>query len=83
MHQTVARVVVLPLALVVDAWSFVVAIPLTVFARITHRASDVAPSLLGALRGLSVKTPWQLLRGVVQESAEAPGRVAAAVSAWS
>jgi hypothetical protein len=33
--------------------------------------------------GWSVKTPWQCLRGVVQGSAEAPGRVAAAVSAWS
>jgi hypothetical protein len=30
-----------------------------------------------------VKTPWQYLRGVVQGSAETPGRVAAAISAWS
>jgi hypothetical protein len=32
---------------------------------------------------LSVKTPWQCLRGAVQGSAKAPGRVAAAISAWS
>jgi predicted transcriptional regulator len=30
-----------------------------------------------------VKTPWQCLRGAVQGSAEAPGRFAAAFSAWS
>jgi hypothetical protein len=30
-----------------------------------------------------VKTPRQCLRGAVQESAEAPGRVAAAINAWS
>jgi hypothetical protein len=35
------------------------------------------------LFGLSVKTPWQFLRGLVQGSVEAPGRVAAAFSAWS
>jgi hypothetical protein len=33
--------------------------------------------------GLSVKTPWQCMRGAVQGSAEAPGRVAATISAWS
>jgi hypothetical protein len=33
--------------------------------------------------GLSVKTPWQFLRGVIQGSAWAPERVAAAFSAWS
>ena len=32
------------------------------------------------LFGLSVKTPWQLLRGVVQGSGEAPGRFAAGFS---
>jgi hypothetical protein len=30
------------------------------------------------LFGLSVKTPWQFLRGAVQGSAEAPGHLAAA-----
>jgi len=30
-----------------------------------------------------VKAPWQFLRGVVQGSAEAPGRVAAAFNRWS
>ena len=30
-----------------------------------------------------MKTPWQLLRGVIQGGTEAPGRVAAAFSAWS
>lgn len=35
------------------------------------------------LFGLSVKTPWQLLRGVVQGGAEVPGRCAAAFRAWS
>jgi hypothetical protein len=32
---------------------------------------------------LSVKTPWQWLRGVVQEGADAPEHGAAAVQAWS
>jgi len=36
-----------------------------------------------ALVGLSVKTPRQCVRGEIQESAASPGRVAAAVSAWS
>jgi hypothetical protein len=35
------------------------------------------------LFGLSVKTPWQSLRGVVHGGAEVPGRFAAAFSAWS
>lgn len=35
------------------------------------------------LFGLSVKTPWQCLQGAIQGSAEAPGRFAATISAWS
>ena len=30
-----------------------------------------------------MKTPWQFLRGAVQEKVKAPGRVAAAFNAWS
>ena len=63
-HQAVARIVVVPVALVVHARPFVAAIPLAVFARITP--SSVGHRALLAwvlLFGLSVKTPWQLLRG--------------------
>jgi hypothetical protein len=39
----------------------------------------VDPSVLGVGVDLSVKTPWQLLRVVVQENADAPERVAAGI----
>jgi hypothetical protein len=32
---------------------------------------------------LFVKTPWHWLRGVVQESADAPGHCATTIMAWS
>ena len=47
----------------------------------SRRPPARAPLVAGGL--LSVKTPWQCLRGAVQGSAEAPGRVAATISAWS
>ena len=75
-HQAVARIVFIPVARVVHARPFVAGIPRVVFARITP-SSIRHRSLLAwvLLFGLSVKTPWQLLRGVVQGGAEAPGRV--------
>ena len=83
-HQAVARIVVVPVTLVVHARPPVVAIPLAVFARITPSSVRHRPLLAWVLLfGLSVKTPWQLLREVIQGSAEAPGRFAAAFRAWS
>jgi len=38
---------------------------------------------LSAAVVVSVKAPWQFLRAMVQGSAEAPVRFAAAISAWS
>ncbi|MGH9372153.1 MAG: hypothetical protein ACRD15_11540 [Vicinamibacterales bacterium] len=74
-HQAVEWTVVVLVAVVVHARQFVVAIPVAVFARITpssvrHRP----PSLRGCwLFGLSVNTPWQFLRGVVQEAPKRRG----------
>jgi hypothetical protein len=83
-HQAVARIVVVPVALIVHAGPAGVAISLAVFARITPSSVRHRPLLAWVLLfGLSVKTPWQLLRGAVQGSAWAPGRFAAAFSAWS
>ena len=73
-HQAVARIVVVAVPLVVHARPSVVAIPLAVFARITP--SSVRHRSLLAWRllfGLSVKTPWQLLRGVIQEAPKRRG----------
>jgi hypothetical protein len=73
-------VVVVAVALV-HAQPFVAAVMLSVLARITPSSVGHCPLLARVLLfGSSVKTPWQLLRGVVQESAEAPGRMAAAFS---
>jgi hypothetical protein len=83
-HQAVARIVVVPVTLIVHARPPVIAIPLNVFARITPSSVRHRPILAWVMVfGLSVKTPWQLLRGLVQGSAEAPGRLAAAFRAWS
>ena len=46
-HQAVARIVVVPVTLVVHARPPVVAIPLAVFARITPSSVRHRPSLLG------------------------------------
>jgi hypothetical protein len=78
----VARIVIIPVANVVHARPFVIAI--AVLARIIPSSVRHRPSFARvALVGLSVKTPWQYLRGAVQGSTEAPGRVAAAINAWS
>ncbi len=73
-----------PIALVVHARPIVVAIPLAVLARIIPSSVRHRPSFARvALVGLSVKTPWQCLRGSIQGSAESPRRVSAAINAWS
>jgi hypothetical protein len=60
------------------------AISLAVFAPITPSNVRHRPLLAWVLLfGLSVKTPRQSLREVIQGSGEAPGRCAAAFSAWS
>ena len=83
-HQAVARIVVVPVTLVEHARPPVVAAPLVVFARITPSSVRHRPLLAWVLLfGLSVKTPWQSLREVIQGSAEAPARAVAAFSAWS
>lgn len=46
-----------------------------------HQRQTSLPPCVVLLFGLSVKTPWQWLRGVVQGGAEAPGRLAAAFRA--
>jgi hypothetical protein len=81
-HQSVARIVIVSVALVVHARALV-AIARSVLARIIpssvrHRA------LLArvALFGLSVKTPWQFLRGAIREAPRRRG-FAAAIRAWS
>lgn len=79
-HQPISRVVVVTVALLVHA--FVFAIPVTLFAWITPSSAGHRSLLTSVLPfGLSVKTPWQFLRGVVQGGAEAPGRFAAAFEA--
>ena len=72
-HQAVARIVVVPVAVVVHARALVAALPLAVFARITPSSVRHRPLLAWVLLfGLSVKTPWQWLRGVVRESPRRP-----------
>jgi hypothetical protein len=77
-HQGVARIAVVPVALVVHARALI-ALTRSVVARIIPSGvghSSLLASML--LAGSSVKTPRQGLRGVIQGSAEAPGRIAAA-----
>ncbi len=83
-HQAIPSIVFIPVARVVHARPIVAAIPLVVIAGITHGASDTTPFVACVpLFGLSVKTPWQLLRGVVRGMRRSAGRFAAAFRAWS
>ena len=83
-HQAIPRIVFIPVARVVHVRPFVAEITRVVFARI-------APSSIGhrslrclsAAVGWSVKTPLQLLRGVVQGSADSRVVAPLAFSAWS
>ena len=80
-NQRVARVVIVSVPLAVNAGAAIAAIPVVVFARIVPSSVRHGPSCEHSSRrlGLSVKTPWLCLRGAVQRSAEALGRVAAAL----
>jgi hypothetical protein len=83
-HQGVTRIVIVPVAFVVHTRPFVVRTALAIFTRITPIECQTSPLLAWVLLfGLSVKTPWQFLRGLVQGGAEAPGRFAAAFRTWS
>jgi hypothetical protein len=82
-HQAIARIVFITIGCVVHARQFVAEIQRVVLARIIHRASDVAPPCGRSVVALSVKTPWQLLRGVVQQSTRVPGRLPRRSWAWS
>jgi hypothetical protein len=83
-HQGVPRIVIVPVAFVVHTRPFVVRTALAIFTRITPIECQTSPLLAWVLLfGLSVKTPWQFLRGLVQGGAEAPGRFAAAFRTWS
>ena len=83
-HQAVARIVFIPVARVVTRAAIRRHDPARRI-RVDHpieRQTSLPPCLV-LLFGLSVKTPWQFLRGVVQGSAWAPGRFAATFRAWS
>jgi hypothetical protein len=81
-HQPVARIVVVPVALVIHARPFVNAIPRTAFARITSSIGHHSVRCCCNL-GLSGRRPGRFCEGVVQGRAVAPGRNAAAFRAWS
>jgi hypothetical protein len=85
LHQKVARIVTVSVPLPVDAGAAIAAIQIVVLTGIVPSSVRHRPSFGAQLApvGLSVKTPWQCLRGAVQGSAEAPGRVAAAINARS
>jgi hypothetical protein len=81
-HQRVARIVIVSVPLAVNAGPAVAAIPVVVLARnrsIERRTSALLCAQLAPV-GLSVKTPGSICEGLFSE---APGRVAAAISAWS
>jgi hypothetical protein len=65
-NQSVARVVIVSVPVVVDAGAAIAAIQVVVLARIVPSGVRHRPSFGAQLApvGLSVKTPWQCLRGV-------------------
>jgi hypothetical protein len=67
-HQSVTRVVIIPVASVVHARPLVVAIQPAELGRIIPSSVRHKPSLWVAPVGLSVKTPWHCLRALFRES---------------
>jgi hypothetical protein len=82
-HHSVAGIVWTPVARVVHTQPLIAAIRRVVFARISPSSIGHC-SLRSLLRfGLSLRTPWQLLRGVVSGSARRVGARHCGVQAWS
>jgi hypothetical protein len=84
-HQGVARVVIIPVAVLVYARPFLIAVPLAVLARIVPSSVRHRPSF-----ARTACAAWVVREDALAVSArgcsgkrEAPGRVAAAISAWS